>query len=876
MSALFLAPTLFLACSGPSTDPEVVIDRRAPPRVAVSMLATVEGVTVSPGYNDHVLDFDLASWGRNPRPVDPTSPTTGPSPLDPATLRVSYAHDGFTDWYEQRPQGIKHGVDVHERPGGQGALRFTYGIASDLLPAFDDEAGAMLFVAPDSGHTALTYDGLVTLDSTGAELSSWMEFACDSNACEVSLVVDDTDAVYPITLDPVFVSNLTALPLSPETPTTNEDFGVAVDIYDDIAIVGSPTADDNGTNRGTAEIFRRSGTTWSHEQTLTPGENNNDRCGFSVAAGNGRVVVGCLNGNETLNDSGFAVVYAVTGTTWAPEDKLVDPSPVVRQRLGRSVDINPAGDRVIVGGWNGNRAGRVIIYERTGASWSDITTFNGVINADSGNSDRLGASTAITDDRAIAGAPLFDIDSDGDVSEEGAVYFYRRVTSPSVAWVLDQTETPYDGLDLQFGSSVDLDGSTAVVGEILEGGLVTVYDESTPGTWSATTTLSNGQVNGDFFGFSVAIDGDRVVVGAQRDQTSGISNSGSAHIFDRVNGTWVPSLEFAHTASNGGIPGGDFGRSVGVSGDYAIVGMEPRNGDEERAYILQLDICGPFASQVGCDVDLLITEFMPNPFNGADGQFVEVHNRGTSGVDLQGLEIETDAGSIVIADNLRVASGGYAIIAESGASTNGGLPATNLYVDAALSLGTTEDTLTLVDPDGVVLYSVDYDGFSSQGASLQLSYDAGSYADGSVFYAGPTSPGNHCETYSPLLSGDPSGDFMTPGADNDSCELGFDFRFTYADNTGPSAVDDVTSMTLETGGRFATGNGGDGDYTRTTTAAGQVFTLTYDYTTPPDPLTDVTYTSFLRGFGEDCFDGGFITNLPAPYVSGLFDNLDCS
>jgi hypothetical protein len=115
----------------------------------------------------------------------------------------------------------------------------------------------------------------------------------------------------------------------------------------------------------------------------------------------------------------------------------------------------------------------------------------------------------------------------------------------------------------QFGYSVDISGDTAVVGApIADSAYVFQYDESTA-AWSedpvavltAPVPAEPGQ-----FGWSVAIDGDTVVVGA----FDLMDPSGSAYVFTRSGGTWDEGHEL--------IAGHLVGASVAISGDTVVVG----------------------------------------------------------------------------------------------------------------------------------------------------------------------------------------------------------------------------------------------------------------------------------------------------------------
>jgi hypothetical protein len=124
-----------------------------------------------------------------------------------------------------------------------------------------------------------------------------------------------------------------------------------------------------------------------------------------------------------------------------------------------------------------------------------------------------------------------------------------------------------------FGTTLAISGSTAVVGAAAKNsltGAVYVFTR-TASTWSqqAELTASDG-VAGDYFGYSVAISGSTIVVGAYG-QNSG---AGAAYVFGRSGTTWTQEAEF--TAADGGAPD-FFGVSVGISGSTAIVGAYNKN-----------------------------------------------------------------------------------------------------------------------------------------------------------------------------------------------------------------------------------------------------------------------------------------------------------
>ena len=154
--------------------------------------------------------------------------------------------------------------------------------------------------------------------------------------------------------------------------------------------------------------------------------------------------------------------------------------------------------------------------------------------------------------------------------------------------------TPSDGAVWDcFGYSVSISGEYAIVGAHYDndkgnnsGSAYIFKRDGTGWTEQAKVTASDGAAY-DEFGRSIAISGDCAIVGAYYDDDNG-SNSGSAYIFKRDNSSWS---EQAKIIANDGAVDDHFGCSVAISGDYAIVGVhcDDDNGNESgSAYIYDI------------------------------------------------------------------------------------------------------------------------------------------------------------------------------------------------------------------------------------------------------------------------------------------------
>jgi hypothetical protein len=137
-----------------------------------------------------------------------------------------------------------------------------------------------------------------------------------------------------------------------------------------------------------------------------------------------------------------------------------------------------------------------------------------------------------------------------------------------------------------FGTSVGISGTTAIVGAFFDGdngflsGSAYLFDTTT-GAQSAKLTASDGAAE-DFFGGSVGVSGTTAIVGAQDDDDNG-SGSGSAYLFDTTTGAQI----FKLTAGDGAAQDG-FGSRVATSGTTAIVGayLDDDNGSSSGSAYL--------------------------------------------------------------------------------------------------------------------------------------------------------------------------------------------------------------------------------------------------------------------------------------------------
>ena len=381
-------------------------------------------------------------------------------------------------------------------------------------------------------------------------------------------------------------------------PTTDDEFGYAVAIDGDTAVVGMP-GDDDGTslNVGAAFVFTSdSSGTWTQVAKLRASDPNaQDRFGLSVAVhedtSNGDTIV--VGAPHHSSSRGAVYVFTEPSGGWASTStaaKLTASDRADDDEFGDSVAVD--GDTVVVGAHNNNAA---YVFTRPAAGWANTTETLKL----SGSGD-FGRSVAIDGDTIVVGAS-------GDDSGTGSAFVFIK---PATGWANSSgTEvaklTAYDGENNdRFGRSVAIDGYTIVVGAYEDDGdrgsayVFTKPDTgwaNSPGTEMAQLTASDRAAN-DEFGRSVSVDGDAVAVGAYGDD----GDRGSAYVFTKPNAEWVDSSEAAKLPGPGDSDDDQFGWSVAVDRGTILVGAGWHgSNDAGAAYLYDIQEWAPITGSTG-------------------------------------------------------------------------------------------------------------------------------------------------------------------------------------------------------------------------------------------------------------------------------------
>lgn len=362
-------------------------------------------------------------------------------------------------------------------------------------------------------------------------------------------------------------------------PVATSFFGSAAATDGSLLVVGIPTDATPGFSAGAAEVYRLTDGAWTHDQTLfSDAPAPNDRFGSAVAVEGDLIAVGAPFDDTTGNDDGAVFVFRWLGGVWIQEDKLIS-TMISDGELGTSVDIgvavpsdSPSGEvvfDVIAGAPNaGFDQGAVALWELSpdGTVWNELAAF---VDSEPTSRGRFGEAVSMRGDRIVVGAPFDDLNG----TNSGSAYLLRRQGAIN-AWSEEAVLQPSDtATGDRFGTAVDIDGPLVVVGSPFDddlggsSGSVYVYEGIGANPPEQKITAGDG-ANGDNFGGAVAIDRDRIVVGAVNDDDQGQS-TGAVYTTRRD-----PSLLWpvpAKTLASDASANARFGHAVSARSGITVV-----------------------------------------------------------------------------------------------------------------------------------------------------------------------------------------------------------------------------------------------------------------------------------------------------------------
>ncbi|MBI3426641.1 MAG: putative Ig domain-containing protein, partial [Acidobacteria bacterium] len=522
-------------------------------------------------------------YGDQLAPVSAGTLTSNGSRVEIRKTQISNSKSEITEWYVNDPAGLEQGFTLAAPPSpisnlkSPMPLRLALQLSGDLRAASANQQAITL--KDKQGRAVLSYDHLAAWDAKHQALPATMRADGDT----LTLEVDASHAVYPITIDPLIAQQAK---FTAADGAAGDKFGTSVAVSGDYAIVGAPEDD---AQRGSAYVFVRSGSSWTQQAKLIAVDGvAADRFGISVSISGPTAVIGASGADSEGNvNHGAAYVFVRSGSSWSQQAKLAVSDGSQVSSFGFSVAVS--GDTALIGtpayGLGGETSrGAAYVYARAGVTWS---VQQKLLANDGAIGDNFGTSVALDGDTALLGALAANINA---ASDQGAAYVFTR---SGATWNQQAKLFANDGASNdQFGGTVALSADTAVIGSRLSDvgghsneGAAYVFVRS-GAVWSLQQKLvaADGG-DGDAFGVSVTVSGDLIAVGSDDYDLVGYQNQGSVYLFTRNGGVWNQQQKLR---AADGAEYDHLGKAVAISGN-TIVGGAPQadvNGstDQGAAY----------------------------------------------------------------------------------------------------------------------------------------------------------------------------------------------------------------------------------------------------------------------------------------------------
>jgi len=539
-----------------------------------------QGALLQRHGDDSELRLTPVAWGREGSAQDLSQAAATAGTCTPAVdalgrciRRVERLHDGLDEWWVALGSGVEFGFDLLEPPLGVGMVVVELQVDGALV----ETDGETAWLTDDDGGL-WTVGGLLAWDAHGEPLGTLMEV--DDND-HLLLIIDDTDATWPITVDPLISTASATL----SNGSTTDGHGYSIDGAGDVngdgfddVVVGAPF----DSNEVLVYFGSATGPSLTPDQALTTAltGTDDDDWGWSVASagdvngdGFGDVIVGAP---KWTSSTGGAAVLLGSSTGLASSGTVLAGSSTPGGEFGLSVasagDVNSDGYDDVIVGEPGAASGSAYIFH--GSPTGIGSTASTTISA---------ATASVELGTSVAGAG--DVDGDGfdDVLvADFAANTYAgqvHVHHGSPTGVTTSPGTTLDGAVsyAQFGAAVDgagdvdNDGFDDVIVGAIGNSSVSCEAEVFHGSASGLSTTASATLTGTLgtnFGRQVAglgdvnADGyDDVVVGAPNDGTS----------FHGLAGLYLGSADGTQTTSEsdatGITPGSRLGSDVAGAGD---------------------------------------------------------------------------------------------------------------------------------------------------------------------------------------------------------------------------------------------------------------------------------------------------------------------
>ncbi|MCB0411810.1 MAG: FG-GAP repeat protein [Bdellovibrionales bacterium] len=301
-----------------------------------------------------------------------------------------------------------------------------------------------------------------------------------------------------------------------------------------------------------------------------------DNLGESVAISGNYAAAAAVGDDDGAADSGAVHVYQKSSGNWTFQQKL---KPSQQNASDKAGPVALDGSVLVVGSpITDASSGIATVFEWSGSQWSEVATLSPGGRLSSTQKDLFGAAVAVQGDWIAVGSYQYTM---GSTFGAGSVSLFAKSGG---SWnFVQEINSPSPKNFEQFGFALAFDGDRLVVGAPANDtnglGPGAVYSfRYVNGQWSAEANIDGSKADGGgssaVFGSALALDGDNLIVGAYKAKGAA-NNSGAAYYYAFSGGQWQYKQKISHPGSGGD----EFARNVSLSGGRLVASAQMQSSD---------------------------------------------------------------------------------------------------------------------------------------------------------------------------------------------------------------------------------------------------------------------------------------------------------
>ena len=415
------------------------------------------------------------------------------------------------------------------------------------------------------------------------------EIDCDANLLPDVCDLEDggLDEDFNGTLDRCQCGDV-GVTLPHPSPIAGECFGRSVDIDGPRIVVGVRDGE-------ACYVYRQEASGWVFEDFLISEDLDNngvpDVAGFTngwgqaVKIAGDSIAVGArlynIPGTPPQFNAGIVVTFRFDNGAWVEDSRLSPPGQSEGDAFGEYLDFE---QNVLVASAPGaddaaDNAGEIHIFLRSivdGWQWEQVYQPEGLQAG-----DRYGKAVAVDGSLIVASATR----DDDQGNQTGALYVSLRTSGQLLS--LAKLYSPEPWALQEYGTELDVQGGRIAAGAPFDSkygqgrGLVGIHEQDGAGNWTSTPIRPDAPQDYEYFGASVALEGDFLVVGAPGDDQNPQLDPppGAIYIFERLAlGDWVQRRRITLPT----YPSGELGLASAVDNGRIVSGAlyDDRYGED--------------------------------------------------------------------------------------------------------------------------------------------------------------------------------------------------------------------------------------------------------------------------------------------------------